>query len=361
MKKRNIWIIIALLAAILAVVLILIIVHNHKPFNENQSGTVVEDPTKETTKPDSNNIIEDEDYVYSSDAKSVVLNNKGHIVLTLEDGSKLDQGYFGGKIEAGSHLVVFVNLDNTILKVVIVKDGHSAEPPEYPGIEGYEFNGWRGDYNSVTEDTIVYATYIKLGFYHTVTFCDDKGQVISSEKVRAGANAIGPNFVPEREGFVFSGWDKSVMNVLNNITVSPTYVQAENPMFVVDSVSAKPGDTAVKVKVRLMNNPGICSSKLSISYGSGLSLVSYEFGDNLEGTSIGPESLPQTGQGVFLWYQYDADLMEDSDFLTLTFNVAEDAQGIQEITLNNDPEDMFNQGGEDIGFDLVNGAIRVID
>lgn len=362
MSKKNIWTICGIVAIITAVIVILLVINNGKHSNtkpanaEGQEASVVDPEQSEL-----DGIIIDDNGVYESNVESAKLDNKGHIILTLIDGSKLDQGYVGGKIDDGNHLVVFLNLDNSILKVQIVKDGGSAEPPENLGIEGYEFCGWKGDYNNITKDTIVYATYIKQGLYHTVTFCDEEGNIISSERVHTGANAVGPEVVPKRDGFVFSGWDKSVMNVNRDITVLPVFVEADSPLFVVDSVIGNPGKNELKVQIRLVNNPGICSAKLNVSYGYGLSLKSYAFSEELGGTSVGPETTPQTGQSVFLWYSYDADYYDDSVFVTLIFDVTDDAQGMQEIKLDYDSEDVFNQAGEDIHFDLANGAVRIPD
>ena len=379
MNKKAFWIVCAIIAVLAAAILVTIIIKyrnssdeketntvsvetdNHNPSgkdDETESKTAEESNGQEESEPDSDYI--DEGIIYEPEAEAVKLNDEGHIMLTLEDGSTLDQGYVGGEVSDGSHVVVFVNLDNSILKAEIVEDGMDAEPPEYPGAEGYEFYEWKGDYTDITEDTVITATYTKRGFYHTITFFDVDGQEIMAERVHTGNNAAGPSEIPQREGYVFTGWDRSVMNIARSLDVKATYLEADKTMFIVDNVNAKSGEKNVVVQIRIANNPGICSAKVSVSFSPSLTLKSYDFNEKeLEGTCVGPESVPMSDMGTFLWYRYDADLTSDICFVTLTFDVADNAQGMQEITLAYDQEDVFNQNNEDIYFNTVNGAVIV--
>lgn len=56
----------------------------------------------------------------------------------------------------------------------------------------------------------------------TATFKDHDGTVLKTESVLEGANATAP-VNPTREGYTFTGWDKSFSNVTSNITVTAKY------------------------------------------------------------------------------------------------------------------------------------------
>ncbi len=57
------------------------------------------------------------------------------------------------------HTVTFVDWDGTVLSVQEVEEGASAAAPEVPGREGYTFIGWDTDFSSVTTDLTVTALY----------------------------------------------------------------------------------------------------------------------------------------------------------------------------------------------------------
>jgi len=58
--------------------------------------------------------------------------------------------------------------------------------------------------------------------YHTVTFVDWDGTVLSTQQVLEGESAVAPAD-PSREGYTFIGWDVSFANVTADITVTAQY------------------------------------------------------------------------------------------------------------------------------------------
>ena len=58
----------------------------------------------------------------------------------------------------------------------------------------------------------------------TVTFVDHDGTVLKTESVESGKSATAPA-APEREGYTFTGWDKSFDTVTEDMTVTATYSQ----------------------------------------------------------------------------------------------------------------------------------------
>ncbi|MBQ1977541.1 MAG: InlB B-repeat-containing protein, partial [Ruminococcus sp.] len=58
---------------------------------------------------------------------------------------------------------------------------------------------------------------------YTVTFADTDGSVIAKQSVLAGGSATAPA-APEKEGYVFAGWDKDFSKVTEDITVTAKYV-----------------------------------------------------------------------------------------------------------------------------------------
>jgi|GEM_PF-5417114 len=122
--------------------------------------------------------------------------------------------------EVIQYTVVFEDYDGTVLDTQTVDHGSGAEAPEDPEREGYEFVGWDTDFDSVTEDLTVTAVYEVEE--HTVTFEDWDGSVIDAQTVEHGAAASLPE-VPEREGYEFTAWDGDYEDVTTDVTIRAEY------------------------------------------------------------------------------------------------------------------------------------------
>ena len=60
---------------------------------------------------------------------------------------------------ADAFFVTFLDIDDTLLDQMFVKEGSAATAPEPPEHEGYDFTGWDTDFSCITEDTVVRAVY----------------------------------------------------------------------------------------------------------------------------------------------------------------------------------------------------------
>lgn len=128
----------------------------------------------------------------------------------------------------------------------------------------------------------------------------------------------------------------------------------------VETISAAAGAT-VEVDISLANNPGIAGATFTLSYHEDLTLLSATNGTafaELDYTQPGTFSNPCN----FTWDSENAEATEDGVFLTLTFQVAEDA--LENEKLNVDISyrygDIFNND-EDLDFNIVNGNVVVLD
>lgn len=119
-----------------------------------------------------------------------------------------------------SYTVTFKDYDNTTLKTETVNYQGSATPPSNPSREGYTFSGWDKSFTNITTNTIITAQYSIKTF--TVTFKDWDGTNLKTETVNYGNSATPPNN-PTREGYNFTGWDKGYTNVTSNLTITAQY------------------------------------------------------------------------------------------------------------------------------------------
>ena len=69
--------------------------------------------------------------------------------------------------------------------------------------------------------TVTYEEAVQVKTY-TVTFVDWNGTVLKTQTVEEGASATAPNN-PSRDGYNFTGWDKTFTNVTGDLTVTAQY------------------------------------------------------------------------------------------------------------------------------------------
>lgn len=122
--------------------------------------------------------------------------------------------------EADTFTVTFLDWDGEELSAVTVGYGQNAEPPEDPEREGHTFAGWIGDFTEVTENRTIYARY-EINAY-TVRFLDWDGEELSVQTVGHGYAANEPA-EPEREGYVFTGWDAQFSSITADTDVNAQY------------------------------------------------------------------------------------------------------------------------------------------
>ena len=101
------------------------------------------------------------------------------------------------------HSVTFVDCDGTVLSAQSVAHGSAAIEPTVPEREGYAFIGWDKDFSNVTEDMTVTAQYSANSYSITYTI---NGEEYTAQTYEFGAAVSAPEYtVPE--GHTFSGWN----------------------------------------------------------------------------------------------------------------------------------------------------------
>lgn len=132
---------------------------------------------------------------------------------------------------------------------VTVKDGEPAPLPTTLNIEGYTFMGWDKDYSAIYSDiTITAILQPNAATQYTVTFM--VGGIPYPTIVEAGGNAIAPvTPTVDANGNEFIGWDKSLLNITSDMTITAMFASPEFTVtFVVEGihypVKVKKGETA---------------------------------------------------------------------------------------------------------------------
>lgn len=141
------------------------------------------------------------------------------------------------------HTVTIVIGDRT--SSITVEHGQAAPLPADVNVEGYIFKGWDKDYSSIVSDITITAI-LERAQTHTVTFVI--GNDTFPVQVEHGGSVL-PPYIPSRDtGFV--GWDKSLGNILSDTTITAVFEDSNyhTVTFIIDnewhSVQVKHGETA---------------------------------------------------------------------------------------------------------------------
>lgn len=186
--------------------------------------------------------------ILSADSFADMIQNKEDITLCVTEGSYMDQwarqnGYDVTYMPlVNYYTVVFYDWNeelgkNAIVKEETVLEGTDATPPTPAGKTGYIFDCWDPDYREISGDTFCFAQYVTppddYGKF-TVIFADYDDTVLKTVLVEAGGDAseLAPKD-PSREGYMFTGWDRTLTNVTENFTTKAQYEQLGEDEFVV--------------------------------------------------------------------------------------------------------------------------------
>ena len=160
-----------------------------------------------------------------------VPNRTGYVFVGWDtDFSYVDCSITVTAVYARVWTVQFVDAQGNEVRTFSVVDGEASPAPNVnPYLEGHTFIGWDQDYSSVKSDMIIRPLYQAEGKF-TVTFLGKDGEVLKTQSVFAGGNAMAPA-APSIPHFTFKGWDKEYTNVTEDITVNAIY--EEDPKFTV--------------------------------------------------------------------------------------------------------------------------------
>ncbi len=182
------------------------------------------------------------------------INEKGELVLTYSDGTTetvkevegINQNELGdaslsfdedknliltypdgtivslGKDVLKEYTVTFVDYDGRVIAKDKVLSGLGVEAPASPEREDYVFAGWDKSFDAVSSDMTVTATYTPLPTY-TVVFKDSDGNVLKTETVVSGKDAT-PPADPTKNDHKFTGWNGDYTNVTQNLEIVANFV-----------------------------------------------------------------------------------------------------------------------------------------
>ena len=173
------------------------------------------------------NIFTKENYVFDGWATSA----GGAKVYSDEQKIKMPAGGINlYAVWTRYYTVTFVDAyDGAILETQTVREGSAAIAPTPPTHDGRVFVSWDTDFSNVTSDLNVTALYDIT--HYTVTWLNWDGTVFHTEEVMESYTPQGPPTDPTRDGYIFEGWDKSLSEVYEDITISPMF--AELPKYTV--------------------------------------------------------------------------------------------------------------------------------
>ena len=121
-----------------------------------------------------------------------------------------------------TYTVRFLDWDNSVISTQTVTRGGSATAPPNPTRNGYTFTGWDKSFTNITANTDIHAQYTIKTY--TVRFLDWDNTVLNTQTINHGSNATPPPN-PTRDGYTFSGWSGNYTNVTANVDIIAQYTK----------------------------------------------------------------------------------------------------------------------------------------
>ena len=139
----------------------------------------------------------------------------------------------------GTHKVRYYDSDGTFLSAEDVKDGTNAQgftPTKASTAQyNYTFMGWSttkgsttaetGVLNDITADKSLYAVFSQSLRTFTVYFYNDSALLQTAENVQYGGTATYTGETPTKDGFTFSGWQPSNVNITADTSCYAQFVE----------------------------------------------------------------------------------------------------------------------------------------
>lgn len=194
----------------------------------------------------------------NGNSASFTVNDAGTYSITAYSRNTKYTSAVSNTISAKFHApstVKFVDWDGTVLSSQTVAYGTSATTPGNPSRYGWTFEKWNGNYNTVTENRTITATY-KRNIY-SVSFLDENGDLIGTkQKIEFEGSATAPDYTAP-EGYTFLGWDKEFDYIESNLTIKPVNVWSNKdlPVTISSTSAVVRSSSGYTVTVNVVNNP----------------------------------------------------------------------------------------------------------
>lgn len=125
------------------------------------------------------------------------------------------------KYTLSTYLVQFIDYNNDVLHSQYVSYGTSLFPPNAPNREGYIFTGWDQSFSTIVSKTTIKATYHTNAY--TVLFENLDGTLLKEEIVQYEQNATAPED-PVKHGYTFISWDTNYHSINLDLIIKPVFI-----------------------------------------------------------------------------------------------------------------------------------------
>lgn len=179
---------------------------------------------------------------------------------------------------------------------------------------------------------------------YTLTFVDDRGDLLEQQEVHAGGFAVPPKIESHNDGIAFCGWSQTLYDINRSTEISPVYqdLRQEQNVFYIDSQCAKLGED---VEGSLFLNGSVCLSaiELTLEYDSEVLL------DFICDTAEGPFVIVNEEPGtVVLRLEEDQNLTEPMTAAGFRFRINPERDDIAKTRIHVEMKTpaMITEGGE---------------
>lgn len=234
--------------------------------------------------------------------------------------------------------------ENALVVTAVYENGQMLEAfPQTLELTVGTFEGshrFGADFDSFRVYVLDGSTCVPLcpcGEPRQVLFTDHDGTVLSEQLVLPGQGAV-PPAVPERSGYVFTGWDGDYETVYDDAVFTAQYAAADSAnIFTVSSAHGTVGDT-VTVTVSLTGTVQLCAYDLRLMYDpEALEFVGVDAELSMDVTAN------KSADGRILFnYSSTKNRARGGDIIAVTFRILDSGRAASRLTLSHKSVDLID-------------------
>lgn len=252
--------------------------------------------------------------------EKVYIDDSDHLMIVLENGVTIDAG------EAKSAVAA--------IEAQVKKENGSADENESVKVNEKEI--------------------------FTVTFKDYDGTVLKTEKVLQGKAATRPP-EPQRDGYAFTGWDKSVLQIFENCVITAQYEKITNFTLRVKNVTVSEGSDTAKAEIEVLNNPGLSSLAFDLRYDTKLKIQSVDFDSSKIGKGMATAGEPFSNPQRISIVSPTSALKFNGTVATIIFKLPKElkAGDVTDFAITYESGNIFDADMNNVKTDVIGGKLFI--
>ena len=195
---------------------------------------------------------------------------------------------------------------------------------------------------------------------YTVTFKDYDGTVLKTERVLEG-KAVPQPPEPQRDGYAFTGWDKSAVQIYENCIITAQYEKITGFTLQIKNATVSEGSDTAQVEIEVLNNPGLASLAFDVRYDTTLKIKSVAFDSSKVGKAMATAGEPFSNPQRISVVSPTAPMRFNGTVATITFKLPKGLKegDVANLAITYENGNIFDADMNNVKTDVIGGKLFI--